>query len=945
MKTTLVTLVGLLASPGLLSAADVVDYEREVKPLFTKRCVACHGVLQAKAGLRLDTAKRIRKGGDGGPAVVAGNSAESLLIEAVTGGDDWRMPPEGEPLSAQEVQTLKAWIDQGAHAPASEAEPKDPRRHWAYQRPDRSQVPPLAETGPTTEAATVRNPIDAFLAVPQKERGVVPVPVADRETLIRRVTLDLTGLAPTPGEVRRFVADPSDDAYEKLVDRLLASHRYGERWGRHWMDIWRYSDWDGYGQEVRESQPHIWRWRDWIVESLNKDKGYDRMVVEMLAADEAAPDDPDALRATGYLVRNWYKFNRNVWLDNIVEHTAKAFLGMTLNCARCHDHKYDPIAHEDYYKFRAFFEPHQIRTDRVAGQPNTTKDGVVRVYDKDPKAQTFLYERGDEKKPVKDRPLDPGLPRVLDAKGLAIEVVNLPISAYYPGGRRFEQEEARTQAQNELLAKQAVRAKATQALVDATTLLAIAADPTIARESARKAEAAWDLADRGLVLARSNLAALEAKIAADRDHAAHASQPGSPETRANALALAAGQAERAAAVAKAELDLETAEQAVRTAEFASPVARAFRPGPSPKTKGPERPFKTVDLAAKREAIAAASKKRGEAHKALETARMALSDHSPRYANLGPVYPATSTGRRLALARWMTSRENPLTARVAVNHIWMRHFGAPLVESVSDFGLNGKAPTNPALLDWLATSFMDQGWSMKTLHRLIVTSQAYRRSSSAAGAGESNLARDPENRTLWRMNPRRMEAEVVRDNLLHAAGNLEENVGGPDLDPTAGLTSKRRSLYFRHAKEKRVTFLKLFDSANATSCYRRSESVVPQQALALANSPLAFEQARLLAASLTRDLKAAAGPVPETDNGAFIASAFERVLGREPTAEERAACETYLTAQAARLADKAGLHPFSAGPQTAVKPAADPTQRAREGLVHVLFNHNDFVTIR
>jgi hypothetical protein len=281
---------------------------------------------------------------------------------------------------------------------------------------------------------------------------------------------------------------------------------------------------------------------------------------------------------------------------------------------------------------------------------------------------------------------------------------------------------------------------------------------------------------------------------------------------------------------------------------------------------------------------------------------------------------------------------------------MRHFGSPLVASVFDFGLNGKAPTHPALLDWLAVELMDSGWSMKGLHRRIVTSRAYRMESSAGGAADpaaswaadTNAAIDPENRFLWRMNARRMEAEAVRDNLLHAAGTLDEALGGPDLDPAAGQSSGRRSLYFRHAKEKRVAFLKLFDSANATSCYRRSESVVPQQALALANSPIAREQARRLAARLSSE--AGRGPGAEAD-AAFVASAFEAVLGRAPTPDERSTCRAYLAEQSARLADGSGLHPFGTGPAGAVKPAADPAQRARESLVHVLFNHNDFVTIR
>ncbi|SIO59266.1 Planctomycete cytochrome C [Singulisphaera sp. GP187] len=931
MKTTLVTWLGLLALPGILSAAETVDYAREIKPLFTKRCVACHGVLKAKAGLRLDTAARIKKGGDGGPTVVPGMSAESLLIEVVTGADGLQMPPEGEPLSAQEIATLKAWIDQGAESPAGEAEPEDPRRHWAFQRPARSDVPSIAGV------PLKSNPIDAFLAAQQKGQGIVPGPLADKETLIRRIALDLTGLAPTPTELHTFLEDSSADAYEKVVDRLLASPRYGERWGRHWMDVWRYSDWDGYNQEVRESQPHIWRWRDWIVESLNKDKGYDRMVVEMIAADEAAPDDPEALRATGYLVRNWYKFNRNVWLDNIVEHTSKAFLGLTINCARCHDHKYDPIAHEDYYKFRAFFEPHEVRTDRVAGQPDPLKDGLVRVYDKDPKSPTFLFERGDEKRPVKEKPLDPGLPRVLSQGKFPVQAVALPSQAYYPGARAFVQEETLTQARAEVATQGTALAKAVRTLVDAAVLEVIAPDPKSAHTATRKAEGAAALASRSLTLARANLAAIEAKIAADR-----AKYATPPVADAPGLALEAGRAERTAAVAKAEVDRFAAEQALNDANLASPIAAAFRPGKTPKEKGPERSLKSVDLPAKQAAVAAALKKRDEAQKAFDTARGALDNGSATYVSLGTVYPSTSTGRRLALANWMTSKENPLTARVAVNHIWLRHFGTPLVATVFDFGLNGKRPSNPALLDWLANAFMDNGWSMKQIHRLIVTSEAYRRQSTATGSNDPNLAHDPENRSLWRMNPRRMEAEAVRDNLLHAAGNLEENLGGPDLDPNAGLASKRRSLYFRHAKEKRVTFLKLFDSANATSCYRRSESVVPQQALALANSPIAFEQSRLLAAAISRELQS---DPARADNPAFVTTAFQRVLGRAPAPEERTACETYLTEQAGRLADKAGLHPFTSGPATTVKPAADPAQRARESLVHVLFNHNDFVTIR
>ena len=275
----------------------------------------------------------------------------------------------------------------------------------------------------------------------------------------------------------------------------------------------------------------------------------------------------------------------------------------------------------------------------------------------------------------------------------------------------------------------------------------------------------------------------------------------------------------------------------------------------------------------------AEKARDAARKALETARGALAQESPTYSPIGPVYPETSTGRRLALARWMTRRDNPLTARVAVNHMWLRHFGTPLVETVFDFGLNGRAPSHRALLDWLAVELMEGGWSMKALHRRMVTSRAYQMQSSGEGPDDPNYGIDPANTYLWRMNPRRMEAELVRDNLLRVTGLLDTTLGGPDLDPGLDQTSRRRSLYFRHAKEKKATFLKLFDSANPTACYRRAESVVPQQALAMANSPLSFEQSRLLAAELSKRVGATRAPPPIAPSSPPRSSASCRVPRR------------------------------------------------------------------
>jgi hypothetical protein len=900
-------LVLIGTAPLVAGEPAAVDYLRDIKPLLAKRCYACHGVLKQKSGLRLDTAAAMKAGGDSGPAVEPGKVDESYLIAAVTGEAGFRMPPEGEPLSANEIEKLRAWIDSGAESPADEAPQQDPTQHWSFRPPVRPEVPTSV-----SDPAWLDNPIDAFLAAAHDRQGLTHRPPADKATLLRRVALDLTGLAPTREELRAFLDDPAEDAYERAVDRLLASPRYGERWGRHWMDVWRYSDWAGFGAEVRESQPHIWRWRDWIVESLNADKPYDQMVREMIAGDELAPDDPDTVRATGYLVRNWYKFNRNSWIQNTVDHTAKAFLGITLACARCHDHKYDPIEQTDWYRFRAYFEPHDIVTDRVPGQPDPAKDGLVRVYDAKAAEPTHLFRRGNEADPDKEHPLAPGVPKALgDSPG--ITPVDLPPPAYYPALQGSIRNEAIAAAEAAIVQARAMREaarKTADPLREKAATLAARIDggPELAEVRAKlaKAEAGGRAADAELASALAARESVQARIAAD--DAKFADPPDSK--RSQIAAIAATHAERQAKLREAEAALAKA-QAER---LAAP------PGDDAKAK---------------QARMQAAAKDDAARAAVEAARkVAAGPHASEYTPLVPPRPPTSTGRRLALARWMTDRSNPLAARVAVNHIWMRHYGRPLVPTVFDFGSNGKPPSHPELLDWLAVEFMDSGWSMKHLHRLMVTSRAYRMQSW--GAPDDPAAKlDPQNVALWRMNPRRMEAELVRDNVLHVAGSLDATMGGPDLDQNTGLTVPRRSIYFRHAPEKLMTFLKLFDAANTNACYRRDESVVPQQALALANSPLALAQARKLATTLAA----------EATGDAFIAAAFERILGRGPTPDERAACAEYLAAQAQRLASPDRLTPFTAGTAPTVPPSGDPSQRARENLVHVLMNHNDFVTIR
>src|SRR5262245_52905911 len=449
---------GLICTP-CLAAAEPVDYVKDVKPLLQERCFACHGALKQQARLRLDTVAAMIQGGRSAPAIMPGDPDDSLLLERVSAAEK-RMPPEGKPLTEQQIATLRTWIKAGAKSPADEKPEEDPRRHWAFIKPER---PSPNVQRPTSNAR--RNPVDAFLLAELEKNGLAPLPAADKATLLRRVYLDLIGLPPTRQELVDFLNDPSADAYEKVVDRLLASPQYGERWGRHWMDVWRYSDW--YGRravpDVMNSYARIFRWRDWIVRSLNEDKGYDRMVIEMLAADEVCPEDDANIVATGFLVRNWFKWNYHQWMKDNVEHTAKAFLGLTLNCCHCHDHKYDPIRQEEYFRFRAFFEPLELRHDRWSGEPDPgpfkkyvygvaygpIRGGMIRVVDEKLDAQTLMYDGGEERNTIAGKPpVTPGGPAFLGGDGLKIETVELPPTAWYPGLKPFviEEETAKREA-------------------------------------------------------------------------------------------------------------------------------------------------------------------------------------------------------------------------------------------------------------------------------------------------------------------------------------------------------------------------------------------------------------------------------------------------------------------------------------------------------------------
>lgn len=1050
------------------NAAEKVDYLKHIKPLLTEKCYACHGVLKQESDLRLETRGLMLTGGFSGPAIVPGDVAQSLLLQRVSADKDERMPPDGEgsALKPKEIALLRSWIEQGAPAPAEKI-PEGPKDHWAFQR---------------VEKSTSAKSIDGFLAAKRKALSLKTQPPAERSVLIRRLYLDLIGLPPTREQLQ------DSRPWEDIVDELLASPHYGERWGRHWMDIWRYTDWYGLGAQLRNSQKHIWHWRDWIVESLNADKGYDRMIQEMIAGDELAPDDADALRGTGFLARNYYLFNRTTWLDSTIEHTGKAFLGLTLNCAKCHDHKYDPITQKDYYRFRAIFEPHQVRLDPVPGVIDFEKDGLPRVFDDHLDIKTYLHKKGDPQNPDKETDITPGVPELLAGFAPEIQPVSLPATAYAPTVRDYVQQDRLNVAREQVKLAQQELAKAEVQLAQAkkekpqskpeqetptqqpafqitedfstpnpkvwevvgegwkykdgalhqteatretqfvrlkqplpddfeltcrytttggttyksvtfrfdqtedqqyanfvyssahapgpklqaaytrggqhtyppearvarpikvgeTYELKVAVRGTLAnvwlndkfafayRFPDRKpggkfcfsgfdATAAFDSLsirtlptevqltetnvqpasppddpEAALKLAQAKLKAMEAHV--DSLQASFAADEAkylgkaNPETQ-TALAIQATKAEALAEQASAEYEL---------------LLHAKDAG---KKKAAEARLKTA-----KEQLAAAENGKAS-YTTLRTAKKALETPAHKETDYPVVYPSTSTGRRLMLARWMTSRENPLTARVAVNHVWLRHFGEPLVESVFDFGLRSKPPEHQELLDFLAAEFMESGWSFKHLHRLIVTSEAYRLSSSTANADAETLEADPKNQFYWRMNARRMESQIVRDSLLQLAGGLDPKLGGPPLDP--GPNSTRRSLYFKHSRDHQDLFLSMFDDADHLQCYRRSESIVPQQALALSNSQLAIQMAEKIAGRLSQSIQ-------EGDREAFIELAFETLLARQPDEAELNECMTF----AHKLAS------LQNG-----TPEAQIETRIRIRLVQALLNHNDFISIR
>ncbi len=763
----------LTMSPIHFAHADEAEvlkqFEQHVRPLLERRCLKCHGDKKQEGGLRLDSWGAVLAGGESGPAIVSGEPDESVLIEAVNYAS-LEMPPDGR-LTDREIAALTAWVAAGAPWPESlttlreqeAAITAEDREWWSFQPLNKPQFPTVNDSDWT------RNPIDAFVLAKLEDNHLRPALRADRVTLIRRLYFDALGLPPSREDIELFVADDSVSAWEQLVDRLLADPRYGEHWARFWLDLVRYAESDGWNKDAY--RPHIWRYRDYVVRSFNADKPYPTFVQEQLAGDEMPGDDPNQLIAAGFLRLGIYEYNqrdaRTQW-DNILYETTDVagdvFLGMGMACARCHDHKFDPLLQTDYFRLRAFFEPLIWRDDL----PGATEPERVAYQE-----QLAVWEAATQD--VQSR-IDEFLQPYFDRKWKStVDKFPLNIQACF---HTPEDERTSWEEQMAYLVSRQFEEEGDGPL------------KSITKED------------------KTTYEALKKELA-EFDH----------------------------------LKPQPLPALMTVADFEGPVSPTVIPDDASET-----PIKPGFLSV------------------LDTLPIPVEIESTRDED--------STGRRTALAEWIGHPQNPLTTRVIVNRIWQQHFGRGIVPTTSDFGHLGQRPSHPELLDWLTVTFVEQGWSFKDLHRMILTSATWQLSSDHPEA-KGHVEIDPSEQLLWRAPVRRLSAEQIRDAMLSATGDLNDTQGGASGD----AKSFRRGLYIKSLRNTPDEFLHAFDRANGLkSIGERIGTTTPTQSLLMMNGSFTVESATRLADRLLAN---------GFDTSAkMIDDAVQRVWGRQPTDAER-----------------------------------------------------------
>jgi hypothetical protein len=874
----------IVCIPALAQAQDTVDFVRDIAPIFQDRCLSCHAE-SAQGGLQLTSMQTWNRGGDSGASFDSGSPETSLLWQLVTADQnaDRKMSPEGSRLNNDQLRKMRQWLSEGAKWPVDVVlkSPKTAaREHWAFQPVRKPEVPALDRP----DHGTVRNEIDAFVLHQLFSHNISAAPEADRTTLLRRVTLDLTGLPPTPADVKAYIADSSDDAYEKAADRLLASSAYGERWARPWLDLCHFADTDGYLTD--QKRPVAWRYREWLIDALNRDLPFDQFTIEQLAGDLLPNPTAEQLMATGFL-RNTLS-NREGGADleefrveQIIDRTrmvGTAWLGLTVGCSRCHDHKYDPLSQKEFFQLYAFFD----QADEVN--------------------------------------LDLPLPGEQDA-----------FNKQYPEYRR---------QRDELIAPLKADLEELQKRWEARMLEAVA-NPGVAPLWDRQWEVLgliWggELGEgqlEGCVIVQTPW---DQRTQDEKDRLldyflSRGSLVDDAKFAELKLSALAGQLEALKKTVPWPTRAATMRQARHSRTVRIHTRGDFRvPADVVSAELPEWLPSTSLLASRSGSTKDASSIR------LTSARSASDQLTGNDLN------------RLDLAEWLVSRDNPLTARVVVNRMWQEFFGRGLVDPPDDFGLRGQKPSHPELLDWLAAEFIDCGWSVKKMHRLIVTSATYRQSSTMR---PELLAVDPQNRWLARQMPLRFSSDQVRDAALSVSGLLDSRIGGPSVFPpqpesvskegfsnvwqtSEGADRYRRGLYTWIQRLSPFAQNVTFDAPPTnTSCTRRDRSNSPLQALTLLNDPVFFEAAQAMARTILQE--------PHESDDLRLNAIVYRAIGRPSSDRETNILKEYLNDQRQLM---------KTHPEQSAKIAPQPLEgidsaevAAWTGVCSVVLNLHEFLT--
>ena len=819
------------------------EFETQVRPILATQCLKCHGEHKQEGGLRLDTRDAILKGGDSGPAVVPSHADQSLLMDAVR-YESLEMPPSGK-LRDKQIRQLQRWIDMGAFWPEnskplregpSEITDED-RQWWAFQPVHRAAA--ASDEGDLPSIS----PIDRFVLDRLENSKLTPAPYASQQTLVRRVYFDLVGVPPSAEALKSFDEDAAENsvehAWKNLVERLLADQRYGEHWARFWLDVVRYAESDGWNQDAY--RPHIWRYRDYVINAFNNDKPYPDFVREQLAGDEIREDNPEHLAAVGYLRLGIYEYNqrdaRGLWNDSMNEMTdvtGDAFFGLSMGCAKCHDHKFDPILQADYFRLRAFLEP-VIWRDDIIGATEAEKQEYQKQLVKWEEATQSIREQIDAIiKPYHDRKWESTADKFpLDIQACFYKPVAERTSwehqMAYLVSRQFEEE---------------------------------GGGPLKAMKKEHQEK--YDV--------------LQKELAACGD--------------------------------------------VKPKPLPTLMTVTDFEGTAAPTLIPDVP-------------GAASIEPGYLHVMMPDASAAIAQVK--------ALPGT-TGRRTELACWIGDGSNPLTMRVFVNRIWQQHFGQGIVATTSDFGRLGTPPTHPELLDWLVKEFVENDFSTKHLHRLILTSATWQQSAHHPDAVQQQSI-DPSDNLLWRSRIRRLSAEQIRDAMLTCSGELQQNLGGPSVD----TNTPRRAVYVKSFRNTPDAFMAVFDIANGLqSTSERTSTTTPVQSLLMINGDYPLGRAKKFAERIAK-----AHSTPQEQ----VIAAIEMAWGRKPTADELAWSLGFLTSSAPTPGEPSltatATEPAVPGGEESQVPAGDnekkepPLDKHKERLIdfcHILFNSNEFLYI-